>query len=163
MKKLVPLILISSFNSFAEQRDQEQEYSIGLGLGAMYSGIGANFSLVSKTDLKYISVGCTAYGSANGAECGFAAGWVTTGLFDLEINNHGFGVYAGILGRESYVTFEDNNYLYHENNYYGVGLSYNYFVNGIDKSGLTFGISIHTTNAKNDSRFGSFFQIGYQF
>ena len=163
MKKIFLLLSILSLNCFASEESQTKNYSAGLGLGAMYSGIGANIALVSKSDFKYISAGCTAYGSANGYECGFSVGWVTADLFDFETNNHGFGVYAGILGKENYASFENNKYSYHEDNYYGAGVSYTYFVNGIDQSGVTFGISIHATNAQYDGRFGSFFQIGYQF
>tara|TARA_R110001592_G_scaffold3562_1_gene20517 strand:+ start:77 stop:541 length:465 start_codon:yes stop_codon:yes gene_type:complete len=152
-----------SLSCFAEETSQTKNYSVGLGMGAMYSGIGANIALVSKNDFKYISAGCTRYDSTNGAECGFGVGWVTADLFDFETNNHGFGIYATMLGKERFATFENHQYSFYENNYYGAGVSYTYFVNGIDQSGVTFGISIHATNAENDGRFGSFFQIGYQF
>lgn len=152
-----------SFSCFAEEYSQSKNYSVGLGMGAMYSGIGANIALVSKNDFKYISAGCTAYGSNNGAECGFGIGWVTADLFDFDTNNHGFGIYAGMLGEERYTTFKNNQYAFHENNYYGAGVSYTYFMNGINKPGATFGISFHATNAEYDGRYGAFLQLGYQF
>jgi hypothetical protein len=34
---------------------------------------------------------------------------------------------------------------------------------GIDKSGITFGVSIHATNADFEDSYGGFFQVGYQF
>jgi len=163
LKKLLLLLPIISLNCLAGENVQNKTYSIGLGLGAMYSGVGANFSFVSQNDLKYISAGCTAYGSINGAECGFGVGWVKTDLFDFDNYNHGFGIYAGILGQENYATFDSNQYSYHEDNIYGVGVSYTYFMNGIDKSGVNFGISIHGTNAEYDDNYGGFFQVGYQF
>jgi hypothetical protein len=163
LKKFTLLLSLLSLSCFATEETQTKNYSIGIGMGAMYSGIGANFSLVSENNLKYVSAGCTAYGSTNGAECGAGIGWITTELFDFDTNNHGFGIYAGILGKENYATFEDNKYSFHEDNIYGAGVSYTYFMNGINKSGTTFGISIHATNAEYDGRYGSFLQVGYQF
>lgn len=163
MKKLILLLPILSLSCFASEAKQTKNYSVGLGMGAMYSGLGANFSLVSKNDLKYISAGCVSYGSTNGADCGFGVGWVSTNLFDFDTNNHGFGIYGGMLGKESYATLDNNQYSLHENNVYGAGISYTYFVNGINKSGLTFGVSIHVTNADFEDSSGGFFQIGYQF
>jgi hypothetical protein len=93
-----------SLSCFAKENSQTENYSVGIGMGAMYSGIGANIALVSKNDFKYISAGCTEYSSAYGSECGFGIGWVTTDLFDFETNNHGFGIYAGMLGTERYAT-----------------------------------------------------------
>ncbi len=72
MKKLLLLLPLLSFNSFAGEDKQDKNYSIGLGIGAMYSGVGANFSFVSETDLKYISAGCVEYSSITKATCGFA-------------------------------------------------------------------------------------------
>jgi hypothetical protein len=163
LNKLILLLPMLSFSCFAEENSQTNNYSLGLGMGAMYSGLGANIALVSKNDFKYISAGCTAYGSTSGAECGFGVGWVTADLFDFEKNNHGFGIYAGMMGKESYTTFKNNQYSSHENNYYGVGISYTYFVNGINKSGVTFGISLHATNADYEGKGGGLFQVGYQF
>ena len=163
MKKLILLLPLLSLSCFATEEKEAKNYSIGLGMGAMYSGIGANFSLVSENDLKYISAGCTAYGSTNGAECGIGAGWITTELFDFGNNKHGFGIYAGLLGEESSYTYKNNQYSNDESNIYGAGLSYTYFMNGINQSGLTLGISIHATNADYDGKYGSFLQVGYQF
>jgi hypothetical protein len=36
-------------------------------------------------------------------------------------------------------------------------------MNGINQSGVTFGASIHATNAEYAGRYGAFFQVGYQF
>ena len=163
MKKILLLLPLLSLSCLATEENQTKNYSIGVGMGALYSGIGANFSLVSENDLKYISAGCTAYGSTNGAECGVGIGWITTELFDFGNNKHGFGIYAGILGKENSYTYENNQYSFDENNYYGAGVSYTYFMSGINQSGLNFGVSLHATNADYDGKYGGFFQIGYQF
>ena len=98
MKKLALLLPLLSLNCIAEESDQDKNYSVGLGMGAMYSGIGTNFSLVSENDLKYISAGCTEYSSATKASCGFGIGWIKTDLFGSKSNKHGLGIYATLIG-----------------------------------------------------------------
>tara|TARA_B100000809_G_scaffold258723_1_gene302402 strand:+ start:680 stop:1159 length:480 start_codon:yes stop_codon:yes gene_type:complete len=159
LKKLALLLPLLSLNCFAEESDQDKNYSIGLGIGAMYSGIGTNFSFVSENDLKYISAGCTEYSSATDAACGFGVGWIKTDLFGSKSNKHGFGIYATLIGKER----PPSSIVYDVQDYYGAGVSYTYFTNGINQSGVTFGASIHATNAEYDGRYGAFFQIGYQF
>jgi hypothetical protein len=163
LKKLALLLSLISISTFAEENYPKKQYSIGLGMGAPYSGLGANFSLLSKTDMKYVSLGCTEYSSRYGSSCGFGAGWIVTDLFDYDSNNHGLGVYVSKVGEERYATLVDGKFRYYEDDYYGVGISYTYFMNGIDKSGTTFGVSIHATNADYDARYGGLFQVGYQF
>ena len=167
MKKLALLFSLISLNCFAEENIQDNDYSIGLGLGTMYSGIGTNLSFVSEKDLKYISAGCVGYSSNQGSTCGFGAGWIKTDLFDANSNKHGFGIYVSLVGNESYYSYTTStegveNYN-HERDVYGAGVSYTYFVNGINKSGVTFGVSFHATNANFEGRFGGLFQLGYQF
>jgi len=163
LKKLTLLLSVLSLNCLAEDNIQETQYSVGVGMGALYSGIGANFSLVSESDMKYISAGCTKYSSLNGAACGFGVGWIKTDLFDLNSNKHGLGVYASQVDHENRGTLENNHYRFHDNDVYGVGISYTYFMNGIDHSGTTLGVSFHATNAEFEGKYGGFFQIGYQF
>lgn len=86
MNKLALLLPLISLNCFAEENNQDKGFSIGLGLGAMYSGLGTNLSFVSDNDLKYISTGCVEHGSINGSTCGFGAGWIKTDLFGTNSN-----------------------------------------------------------------------------
>jgi len=117
--------------------------------------------------LKYISAGCVEYGSSNGATCGVGAGWIKTDLSGANSNKHGFGVYISLVGNESYASYtsttEGAEYYNHNSDVYGAGVSYTYFMNGIDKSGINLGISIHATNADFEDSYGGFFQVGYQF
>ena len=167
MKKLVLLLSLISLNCFSTDNNQDKAYSIGLGIGAMYSGIGTNLSFLSETDLKHLSAGCVEYSSRSGSTCGFGAGWIKTDLFGADSNKHGLGVYVSVVGHESYVSYTTTNdgvdYYEHDNDVYGAGVSYTYFHNGINASGTTFGISLHATNADFEGNFGGFFQVGYQF
>ena len=160
---LVLVLTLISFFTFAKENKSDKQYSIGLGLGSSYSGIGTNFSFLSKTDMKYISAGCIEYDSYNGATCGFGVGWIMTDLFDTDSNKHGLGVYASLVGHESYYSYEGNGYTYKDKDIYGTGISYIYFMNGINASGFNFGASMHITNAEFEDSYGSFFQVGYQF
>jgi len=72
-----------------------------------------------------------------------------------------------LVGHESYVgytsTTEGVKAYFHDDDIYGAGISYTYFMNGINQSGTTFGASIHATNASVESKYGGFLQVGYQF
>ena len=167
MKKLFLLLPLISLNCFAAESKQDKAYSIGLGVGAMYSGIGTNLSFLSENDLKYISLGCVEHSANNGTICGFGAGWIKTDLFGTNANKHGLGVYVSIVGNESYASYtsttQGEEYYAHNSDTYGAGVSYTYFMNGINKSGTALGISLHATNADFDNSYGVFFQVGYQF
>ena len=77
----IALFLCTLFlSSLAEASADKNSYSVGLGVGALYSGIGANFAIVSATELKYISAGCVKYSTFSGSTCGFGAGWIMTDL-----------------------------------------------------------------------------------
>tara|TARA_R110000737_G_scaffold268494_1_gene275927 strand:- start:3312 stop:3893 length:582 start_codon:yes stop_codon:yes gene_type:complete len=164
LKKLALILSTLSLSCLADSNVDNNSYAVGLGVGAMYSGLGTNFALVSKTDMKYISAGCVKYSSFSGSTCGFGAGWIMTDLFGAKSNKHGVGVYVSLVDNERYTsntsTTEGTKYFRHESDIYGAGVSYTYFINGIDRSGFNFGLSAHVTNADN---FGGFLQVGYQF
>lgn len=159
MKTLVLLLTMASVPALAQDTLSNHNYSVGLGMGAPFSGLGANFALVSDTDMKYISAGCSEYSSRLGWSCGAGAGWIVTNLFDAASNKHGLGVYISKAGQEEYYT--ESRIKQHD--YYGAGLSYTYFMRGINKPGFTFGASIHASNAKREDKVGGFIQVGYQF
>lgn len=159
MKTLVLLLTMVSAPVLAQDSLSDHNYSLGVGMGAPYSGLGANVVLVSDTDMKYISAGCTEYSSRFGWSCGVGAGWIVTNLFSTASNKHGVGVYVSKAGHEEYYTANTLK----EHDYYGAGLSYTYFMRGINKPGFTFGASIHASNAKRDDKVGGFIQVGYQF
>jgi hypothetical protein len=147
----------------AVAKDEDSKFSAGVGMGAAYAGIGANVALVSDHDMKYLSAGCVAFGVSYGATCGFGAGWIVTDLFNADANRHGWGMFATKAGNERYIEFIDDDFIYFENDYYGAGVSYTYFMNGIGEPGFNFGISMLATNAKYDEKINGFLQFGYQF
>lgn len=163
MKKILLLLSLISISAVADEQAADKQYSVGVGVGSAYSGIGANVALVSKNDMKYISAGCVGYSSNRGSTCGLGAGWIVTDLFSSNSNKHGLGAYITKAGSENHAIRENGNFTIDDSAYYGAGVSYTYFMSGIDKPGFTFGISLHATNADYDGLVGGFLQVGYQF
>ena len=147
---LLPLTLVVSSQTLANDN-----FTFGLGAGSFYSGLGLNAGIQSKTDLKYISVGCMSYSSLYEETCGVGAGWVKTDIFDFQTQKHGASLYIGIVGSE-YDNF-DNEAIY------GAGLGYHYFFRGIGNSGTNLGFTITAGNEKDGMGMGGMFQVGYQF
>ena len=76
MKFLVKSLFIFSSLLLTQQLKAEESYSFGVGLGATYSGLGVNMSMLSDSDMKYLSVGCLGYGGYSGFTCGAGLGWI---------------------------------------------------------------------------------------
>ncbi|ALO35052.1 hypothetical protein CMT41_10245 [Colwellia sp. MT41] len=75
---LLPLTLVVSSPTFASD-----DFTFGIGLGSLYSGIGVNTGMQSNVDLKYISAGCVSY-SSQGSTCAMGIGWVKTDIFGFK-------------------------------------------------------------------------------
>ena len=133
----------------------EEKVTLGLGLGSLYSGLGGNIGLKSKTDFKYLSAGCISYSSLNGSVCGAGAGWVKSDLFTENNTNHGIGVYLGVVGTK--------NENFDEKPIYGVGLGYHYFFSGMENSGFNVGATVVAGKENSGIDAGGMLQIGYQF
>jgi len=147
---LLPLTLALSSQAIANNT-----FTFGLGAGSLYSGVGVNIGVQSKTEFKYISAGCVSYSSIYGETCGVGAGWIKTDIFDFQTPKHGASLYIGIVGSE-YDNFDRDAI-------YGVGLGYHYFFKGIDQSGVNLGFTIVAGNENDDIGMGGMLQIGYQF
>lgn len=146
---LLPLVLFLSPQALASN-----DYTFGVGLGSLYSGLGVNAGIQSDVDLKYISAGCVAVNSF-GSACGMGVGWITTDMFDFQTPKHGISLYLGVVGSESF-----------QNRYepvYGGGLGYTYFFSSIGKSGFNIGFTLVAGSGDYDNIAGGMFQAGYQF
>ncbi len=164
MKKFALILSLFSFSTLASDVIDENSLSFGVGAGAPYAGLGGHVAKVSDTDMKYLSLGCIQYSSLMGSACGLGAGWMVTDLFDATSNNHGLGIYALQTAGEELSERTGGFFAIDKHqNYSAVGLNYTYFSNGINKSGFTFGLSVHATNADYDRKINGMFQIGYQF
>ena len=130
--------------------------SFGLGVGSVYNGIGMSYGYQSKTNYKYLSLGCLSlsYSSAYGSEynCGVGAGFIMTDLFESDSNKHGFGAHIGITYNEHYSNFE-----------YFIAPQYAYYFNSIENSGWNLGGSIRLGEYEGEFEAIPTFQVGYQF
>ncbi|SFV54432.1 hypothetical protein MNB_SM-4-1697 [hydrothermal vent metagenome] len=150
--KIFILILLSGQNIYANEN-----YTFGIGFGgSTYGGLGTNIGLVSDTDMKYISAGLKGYQSYGGARYSLGIGWITTALISNSSNNHGIGLYLGLVDQEY-------TYDLKKKNVYGYGLTYNYFFNGISESGTNLGLSLTNYSYSYENKIGLSLELGYQF
>ena len=145
----------------------EESFSVGAGLGAMYSGLGINLSLKSETQMKYVSVGAVAcYQNNNGpTKCtvGIGVGLLRTDMFSSANNNHGVGLYIGAVGAEQRGSPFNGGAVNDFKAIYGAGISYIYFWEGINVSGLNVGFTPAIGFRGGRSMPGLLVQFGYQF
>ncbi len=103
--------------------------------------------------MKYISAGCWSY--SDRCTYGAGVGWIKTDLFETNTNKHGLGVHFGAVGTER------RSFKRHVVN--GVGLSYHYFFNGIEESGLNVGLTLLYGKTDHNSGTTTMLEFGYQF
>jgi len=131
--------------------------SFGLGMGALYNGLGVNAAFMQGPDLKYVSLGCVslAYSSNSGASsnCGVGAGWMRS---DILSNNgrHGLGVHLGV----TYNSHDDRDEVE-----VFVGIPYAYFFKGMTAAGWHAGLTPVLGRRDGDLEGGLLLNLGYQF
>jgi hypothetical protein len=146
--------LFSIVLALSPQSLADNNYTLGLGVGTMYGGLGMNAGVQSDVDIKYVSAGILQI-SGSSTTYGLGLGWITTDLFDFQSKNHGINIYVGAVGTES--TFDGHDPIY------GGGLGYSYFFSGIDQSGFNIGFTLLAGKGSEESETGAFIQAGYQF
>jgi len=168
LKSIIVLTLLLSSLSVSANNvntkpiaDNDSHFSLGIGGGKNYGGLGVNASLISETDLKYIAFGCSSYSSASGSDCDtISVGWIKTDLFDFGNNNHGFGLFLSTEEEHQYKTLTGTS----KERIYEYGVQYSYFMNEISNPGFNFGVHLfNTENRIADNGMNLTLQIGYQF
>jgi hypothetical protein len=151
LKKIVitTTLLVSLVNA------EGSELSYGLGLGALYNGVGINLSAIEKDEIKYVSLGCTAVtdSSYNGLDssCGLGLGYINANILG-NTNQHGIGVHISANNNTIENTIE-----------FSIGLGYTYFVDE-SKVGLNFGVTpLLTILDKEQTDVSLLLGLGYQF
>lgn len=160
------ILALLSFQSYATTQLNAEDYdwTLGLGIGTMYSGIGANFGLRSDTDIKYLSIGCFEYSSIYGGKCGAGIGWINSNWIIPESKHHAMSTFIGISGAERGTEITSNGtFKTDSRTIYGIGLGYQYFMNGIDESGFTIGFAVVARAAEYEDKLVPAINIGYQF
>ncbi len=135
----------------------DERVSFGLGMGALYNGLGVNAAFMKGFDLRYVSLGCAsiAYSSNSGASsnCGVGAGWMRSDILSSN-GRHGLGLHLGV----TYNTHDERDDVE-----VFVGLPYAYFFEGMTAAtwhvGLTPILGRHDGNLEG----GLLLNLGYQF
>jgi len=138
-----------------------RNWSLGVGFGTPYAGLGANLALAGTHDFKYLSAGCLA-GTEHDDDwdlaCGIGVGWMWTDLFAWRPNHQAIGVYLGPVGSQ-----RDSGPDGKLHAVYGVGASYNYFFNGVGRPGALLGLTPVIDRRDGDTEASLMLNLGYQF
>ena len=155
MRKLILcLMVLATFWSASSNANDEISY--GIGTGALTSGLGVNAALRSENHMGYIAAGCLGIGYSNEQgwilPCGIGAGWIQTDLLTNANNHHGLGIYVGPVGMN-----DDKKARY------GVGVTYVYFMQGVNAKGWNFGFTPATGQDNGTDKGSLLINVGYQF
>jgi len=131
--------------------------SFGLGVGALYNGLGGNFALIRADDLKYISVGCGEFRSSDldgtYVTCGVGVGWMRSDILTKKNSKHGLGLNIAL----DYDGF-------HSKVEPSIRLPYVFFFRGLDRRGWNLGVApLVRWDADEGTDLGVMFEVGYQF
>jgi len=156
------------FAAFSISNTAVGDTTFGIGVGALYNGLGFNFGRTSEASLVYGSLGCMGASSSRSSSiagdvvsrdsgyetnCGLGLGYLNLSL--LPGNNHGLGLSIGY----TYDTDDISG-----GSEYHVMPGYHYFFNGIGRPGLNLGFGARVTRSDEDSAdTGLTFNLGYQF
>jgi hypothetical protein len=130
--------------------------SFGVGVGALYSGLGGNLALISADDLKYLSLGCSelSQSSLHGTNltCGLGVGWLRSDVVTKKNSKHGLGINLVLDYDQLYSKLEP-----------AVRIPYVFFFRGIDRKGWNLGLAPLVRWDAEGTQLGVMFEVGFQF
>ena len=150
---VVTLIVVAATAGASSAADRT---SFGLGVGALYNGLGGNFALITANDLKYVSLGCSeaTHSSRNGTNvtCGVGVGWLMSDILTKQNSKHGLGLSIALDYDQRHSEFEPT-----------IRMPYVYFFKGIDRRGWNIGAAPLIRWDAEGTEIGVMFEVGYQF
>ena len=130
--------------------------SFGLGVGALYNGVGGNFALIKADDMKYVSLGCTEAmsSSTHGTDltCGVGIGWLRSDLLTKKNSKHAVGLNLALDYDQYHSELEPS-----------IRLPYVFFFRGLDRRGFNLGLAPLVRWDADGTELGFMLEIGYQF
>jgi hypothetical protein len=148
--------LLLTFVTAAGAASAADKGSFGLGVGALYNGLGGNYALIKADDLKYISVGCSEarHSSGEGTDltCGVGIGWLRSDILTRKNSKHAIGLNIALDYDQYHSALEPV-----------IRLPYAFFFRGIDRKGWNIGIAPLVRWDAEGTELGVMFEIGYQF
>ena len=124
--------------------------SFGLGVGALYNGLGGNFALIKADDLKYISVGCSEFGTH--VTCGVGVGWLRSDILTKKNSQHGLGLNIALDYDQFHSKVEPS-----------IRMPYVFFFRGLDRRGWNLGVAPLVRWDADGTDLGVMLEVGYQF
>jgi hypothetical protein len=150
---VVFLVLVAVAASALSAADKT---SFGLGVGALYSGLGGNLALIKADDLKFLSVGCSEFSrsSIDGTNltCGVGVGWLRSDIITKKNSKHGLGLNIALDYDQFHSKAEPS-----------IRLPYVFFFKGIDRKGWNLGLAPLVRWDADGTELGVMLEVGYQF
>jgi hypothetical protein len=150
---VVFLVLVAVAASALSAADKT---SFGLGVGALYSGLGGNLALIKANDLKFLSVGCSEFSrsSIDGTNltCGVGVGWLRSDIITKKNSKHGLGLNIALDYDQFHSKAEPS-----------IRLPYVFFFKGIDRKGWNLGLAPLVRWDADGTELGVMLEVGYQF
>ncbi len=159
MKKVMicMLVIVSIFSAATTTSIAEDKVSFGVGMGALYNGLGVNVGFMKESNLKYVSLGCTGFSYSSDNEissiCGIGAGWMRSDILSGN-DKHGLGIHIGVTynngdGKNDTEAF--------------IGIPYLYFFKGMSAGGWNAGLTPIIGKRNGEIKGGLLLNLGYQF
>ena len=129
--------------------------SFGVGVGALYNGLGGNLALIKADDLKYISVGCSEIiSSRDGTHvtCGVGVGWLRSDILTKKNSKHGLGLNIALDYDGFHSELEPS-----------IRIPYVFFFRGLDRRGWNLGVAPLVRWDADGTDLGVMLEVGYQF
>ena len=156
MNKRSITVLLLTIAAAAGTASGTEKTSFGVGIGALYNGLGGNLALIKADDLKYISLGCSeaSHSSAEGTDltCGVGIGWLKSDLLTRKNRKHAVGLNIALDYDQYHAELEPS-----------IRLPYAFFFRGIDRRGWNIGVAPLVRWDADGTEVGVMFEIGYQF
>ena len=131
--------------------------SFGVGVGALYNGLGGNLALIKADDLKYISVGCSEFKSSSldgtYVTCGVGVGWLRSDILTKKNSKHGLGLNIALDYDGFHSELEPS-----------IRIPYVFFFRGLDRRGWNLGVApLVRWDSDEGTDLGVMLEVGYQF
>lgn len=130
--------------------------SFGLGVGALYNGLGGNLALIKADDFRFVSLGCSEFMSSSldgtHVTCGVGIGLLRSDILTKKNSKHGLGLNISL----DYDGFESKLEP-------SIRLPYVFFFRGLDRRGWNLGVAPLVRWDADGTDLGVMLEVGYQF
>ncbi|RUO26724.1 hypothetical protein CWE09_08495 [Aliidiomarina minuta] len=160
-------LLCSSLFLFPTLANADATYHPGIGIGAQYSGLGANMTRATDNDLWVVGGGLVRYNSDSGSLFGLTASYHRSDILG-DSGEHAIGIGVGPVGvQRSFEYWRQDGWTYYRETdqraVYGGMLMYNYYPRRMSLGGSHIGVSFGYGERDGRSVRGLDINFGYRF